>query len=295
MIENGEYLLKTSGKGISAQNTILIYGGNLIFTTTDDALHSDSYVGIVDGTLSIDSGDDGIHANKEIVVDGGTVNITKSYEGVEAQVITINDGTMNIVSSDDGINAGGGADSSANNRPGASPFDADENCTVTINGGTVYINAAGDGVDSNGYLIFNGGSTIVDGPTNNGNGALDAGSGISLQGGEVIAVGAAGMAESLGKASNNCNVSVFFNSLQNAGTVVEIRDANNETVLSHTAAKTFSHLAAGSEKLTLGGTYTIYLNNIEYQSFTIMEVTTTIGDSYLNPNNMVPGDTMKRP
>ena len=295
MIENGEYLLRATGKGLNAQNTVLIYGGNLIFATNDDAVHSNSYVGLVDGTLTIDSGDDGIHANKEIVVDGGTVNITKSYEGIEAQVITVNNGMINIVASDDGINAGGGADSSANNRPGASPFDADESCIVTINGGTVYINAAGDGIDSNGYLIFNGGSTVVDGPTNNGNGALDAGAGISLEGGEAIAVGAAGMAESLGKDSDVCNISVFFTSVQKAGTVVEIRNADDEIIMSHTAAKSFSHLAAGSEKLTLGGTYTIYLNNNEYQSFTILEVTTTIGNSNINPNNMVPGDTMKRP
>ena len=193
-------------------------------------------------------------------------------------MITINAGDVNIVASDDGINAGGGADSSANNRPGASPFDVDKNCIITINGGSVYINSAGDGVDSNGYLIFNGGSTVVDGPTNNGNGALDATAEISIQGGSLVAVGASGMASSLGSNSNICNISVFFNSIQKAGTSIEIRNSSGEVIMSHQSAKTFSHLAVGSEQFVLGGTYTIFVDGKAYDSFLIMEVTTTIDE-----------------
>ena len=288
MIENGDFTIKTVGKGIKAENTILMYGGNLILNTNDDAVHSDNHIGIAGGTLTIDSGDDGVHANNELIIDDGTINITKSYEGMEAQVVTINNGMINITASDDGLNAGGGVDNSAVNRPGSSPFAGDEKCILTIGGGMVYINAFGDGIDSNGYLVFNGGYTVVDGPISNGNGALDSGLGITIQGGTVIAVGSVGMAESLGANSDVCNISVFFNQPQKAGTNVEIRNSNDEVILSHTANKTFSHLSAGSEALLLGETYTIYLDNEEYQKFTILEVTTVVGNDNVGPDDMMP-------
>lgn len=294
MIEDGDFELTTIGKGISAENTILLYGGDLTLNTTDDAVHSNNYVGIVGGTLTIDSGDDGIHADNELIVDGGTIKITKSYEGVEAQVVTINDGVLDITATDDGLNAGGGADDSAINRPGANSFAGDEKCVLTINGGSVYVNSGGDGVDSNGYLIFNGGDTVVDGPTNNGNGALDAGLGITIQGGSVIAVGSSGMAEGLGADSGICNISVYFDTTEPAGTTIEIRNSSNELVMSHTAIKSFSHLAAGSEDLTLGETYTIYLDGVEYQRFTIAEVTTTLGNSRMGQPMMNPSGDPSR-
>ena len=289
MVEDGSIAATAAGKGLKATNTILISGGDLALNTYDDAIHTNNYVGITGGEIAINAGDDGVHADRELIIDGGAINIAKAYEGLEAQVVTINDGVINVVATDDGINAGGGADSSSVNRVGANPFAGDEDCVLTINGGNVYINAAGDGMDSNGYLVFNGGYTVVDGPTNNGNGALDAGLGISLQGGSVVAVGAAGMAESLGSSSGVCNISVYFSDTQAAGTLIEVKNSANELVLEHVSAKTFSHLAAGTEALVPGETYTIYLNGEEYQSFMIMEVTTVLGNVRMNSGNMPPG------
>lgn len=288
MIEGGEITATTQAKGIDAVHTVLIYGGSLIIDSYDDAIHSDNYVGIVDGKIDVSAGDDAVHAGRELIIDGSEIDVTKSYEGLEAQAITVNSGKVNVVASDDGINAGGGADSSAvNNAQGKMDiFKTDENCIIAVNGGEVYVNAAGDGIDSNGYVYFNGGKVVVDGPTNNGNGALDAGLEISIQGGEVIAVGSSGMAVNLSANSGVCNISVFFSSIQEAGTVVEVRDYNGEVILAHTAAKMFSHMAAGSEKLVPGETYTIYLNGEEYESFTISEVVTVIGNNNMNQYNM---------
>lgn len=283
LIEGGNINLTTAeNKGLAATNYILIYGGNLSIDTFDDAIHSNSYVGIVGGELTINSGDDGIHADRELIIDGGDINILKAYEGVESQVITVNNGNISITASDDGLNAGGGADGSAttgDNRKSMGPFDADENCVLTINGGNIYVNAAGDGVDSNGWLYFNGGSTVVDGPTNNGNGALDSGSGIVMNGGTVIAIGAAGMAETLGSNSTICNISVYFTAAQTAGTEIVIKNASGEIILQHTSAKSFNHLAAGTSDFKLGETYTIYLDGEEYTNFTISDITTSVGNA----------------
>lgn len=288
MIESGSFNLTTGAKGIKSTNTIIIYDGNYTIESTDDSIHCNNYVGIMGGTFNLASSDDGIHADSKLVIDGGNLIIAKSYEGLEAQVITINNGAIKINSSDDGINAGGGADSSAMNRMGAGTFDSDENCILSINGGNVYVNASGDGIDSNGWLYFNGGKVVVDGPTNNGNGSLDSGSGIVMNGGEVIAIGASGMASTLGSSSSINNISVYFSSTQSTNTAIEIKDSADNIILSHTSAKTFNHLSAGSSAFKLGETYTIYLNGEKYQDFTISDITTTVGNSNAN-RQMMPG------
>ena len=290
LIEKGSIKISAGAKGIKAINSVLVYGGNLDITSKDDSLHSNKYVGVVDGDIKINSGDDGIHADKEIIIDGGSIAINKSYEGVEAQVITINGGNISVVASDDGMNAGGGSDGSANNRPGAGVFDADTSCMLTINGGTVYINASGDGLDSNGYLTFNGGTVLVDGPTNNGNGALDSGAGITMNGGTVVAVGASGMAESLGSNSSTYNASIYFTSAQKAVTTVTIKDSSGNTIISHKSAKSFNHMSVGTNDFNKGEKYTIYINGSAYESFTISSVVTTIGNSSIQnqPGQMPP-------
>ena len=288
LIENGNFDLIASGKGLKSTSSILIYGGNYTINTKDDAIHSDSYLGIKDGQLNIYSGDDGFHANKELVIDGGDITVVMSYEGMEAQVVTINDGKVSIVSQDDGINAGGGADSSAVIRQGAGVFDANENCKLTINGGEIAVNSSGDGIDSNGWLYFNGGTVVIDGPTNNGNGALDSGMGIVMNGGEVLAVGASGMASTLGMSSSIFNVSIYATSTQAANTKITIKDSSGKEVFSHQVKKSFDHIAAGSPIFELGETYTVYFDDISYQNFTISGVTTTVGSNKSNNSQFGP-------
>lgn len=289
LIEDGAFNISATGKGVKAVNSILIYGGDFEIVSTDDGIHTNNYIGITNGNIKISSGDDGIHADARLIIDGGTIDIAKSYEGLEAQKISLNGGKISIVASDDGINAGGGSDGSANNRAGAGAFDMDENCELAINGGELYVNAAGDGLDSNGNIYINSGTVVVDGPTNNGDGALDSGGSITMNGGSVIAVGTSGMAETLGSSSSIYNISVYFTSTLSKGTKIEIKNSAGETVLSHTSAKTFNHLAAGTSAFKNGETYTIYINGSQYQTFTISSTTTTVGNSnngYQNMNNM---------
>ena len=285
LIENGEFNLTASAKGIKAINSILIHGGIFEIDSYDDAIHSNNYIGINGGDIKISSGDDGIHADRELIIDGGDISISKSYEGLEAQKITISSGEIAITSSDDGINAGGGSDGSANNRPGAGAFNVDENCEITIGGGNITINASGDGIDSNGAIHFDDGKVIVDGPTNNGNGALDVGSEAYINGGEVVAVGSSGMAVALSSNSSVFNLSVYFSSTYEAGTTLTIKDSTDQTIISHTSRKPFSHATIGSDKFALDKTYTIYINDSIYQTFTISDITTTLGKNQNNFNN----------
>ena len=284
LIENGQFSISASAKGIKAPNVVMINGGNLTLETYDDAIHSDSYVCIKGGSIDIKSGDDGVHANGELLIEGGEIRITEAYEGLEAQQITIANSEINLKTIDDGINAGGGADGSANNRPGSNPFKTDENCILTINSGEIYINAIGDGVDSNGWIYINGGELTIDGPDDDSNGALDAGTEIVMNGGKVFAIGASGMAGSIGQNSNINSISVYFEKTLPAKTNIVIKNEKRETLFSHTSNRSFSHLAAGTESFVLGSKYTIYLNNEKYKEIMIGDITTTIGDSHNNLN-----------
>ena len=290
---SGSYYITAVDDGIRGKDSVYIVDGYFAVTARGDGIKSSNdtdrgkgFVLIEGGEISISVGDDGIHAEQRLVIKGGRVTVEESYEGLESRVIAISGGVISVRASDDGINAGGGADTTTTNqRRGA--FDSDENAMIVIDDGKIYVNAAGDGIDSNGYVYLNGGEVVVDGPTNNGNGALDAGIGIAMNGGEVIALGASGMAETLGNNSTINNVSVYFSSAQSANTHISIKNSAGETVLEHTSAKTFNHLAAGSDKFKTGETYTIYINDEKYSDFIISGVTTTIGNTNQNNQNIM--------
>lgn len=288
---SGTYIIASADDAIRGRDSVYIVDGKFTISSTGDAIKSTNtedngkgFVLIEGGDISISSQDDGIHAERELIIKDGKIKINKSYEGIEARAISLNGGDIDIYSSDDGINAGGG--SSANNS--MNPFDTDAECIVTINNSSIKVNAGGDGIDSNGYIHINGGKVIVDGPSNNGNGALDAGIEIIMNGGEVIAIGASGMAESLGSSSSINSISVFLTSFEKAGTLIEIKDENEKTIYSHTSAKSFNHIAFGSEKLVKDKTYSLYLNGEKYEQFTIKETVTTVGNAS-NMNQGMPG------
>ena len=129
---------------------------------------------------------------------------------------------------------------------------------------------------------------VVDGPTNSGNGALDAEGEVQFNGGSVVAVGASGMAVAPGSGSSGYSMSVFFSQTYSAGTTISVRDASGNTVLTHTAAKSFQHASLSSESFAEGGTYYIYVNGAEYTSVTLSGKTTQVGSGGMM-NGGMPG------
>lgn len=294
---SGTYNITAADDGIRGKDSVYIVSGDFNITARGDGIKSTNettagkgFVLIENGDITIASGDDGIHAETVLAIYDGDINITKSYEGLEAPNIIINGGNIKIVASDDGINANSPSSSTsnttANNRPGMGMMDGDENSVLTINDGNIYVNASGDGIDSNGYIYFNGGKVIVDGPTSNGDGALDSGISITQSGGVVLAIGSSGMAETLGSNSSVNNASIYLSSAQSSGTKIEIKNSAGETLISHTSAKAFNHIAVGTADFKSGETYTLYLNGTKYTDFTISGTTTVVGNSNQNFNQM---------
>ena len=289
-IRGGTFIIDAKDDGIRGKDGVYITSSDISIDADGDGIKSTNdsdagkgFVYIKNGALSLNVGDDGIHAEKALLIDDGDINITKSYEGLEAPSITINGGDIAIKSSDDGINAGAGTSESNTPRP-RGIMDADENCTVTINDGNIYINASGDGIDSNGYIYINSGVLSIDGPTSNGNGALDAGIEIVTNGGEAIAVGSSGMAESFGSKSSVPNISLYLNNYYTAGSKIVFKDSNEKVVKEYTSAKIFSHIAASSKSFVLGETYSVYIDNLLVETITLNSISSSNRATQNRPN-----------
>ncbi len=264
---------ETSAKGLKADTSITISGGDFAIDSSDDAVHTNGNLSIGGGTFAISSGDDGMHADSALAVSDGTIDIAKSYEGLEGTAIDIFGGTISLVASDDGLNAAGGADgSSISGRAGQNTFDSDSSASITISGGSLTIDAGGDGIDSNGDLTVSGGTVYVSGPTNSGNGALDyAGTG-TITGGVLIAAGSTGMAQNFGSGSTQGSLLYNFTSEQSAGTAVTLADGDGNVLASFTPEKQFQSVVVSAPGIVSGGTYTLTVGS---ESVTI-EMTDTI-------------------
>ncbi len=300
---SGNYTITTADDAIRGKDSVYIVNGEFNITSrsdgikaTNDTTAGKGFVLIENGHIIISAGDDAIHAETALMIQSGNVNIVKSYEGLEAHVVTINGGDIKIVSSDDGINAAGSstaATESTNSisRPRDPMSDADESSIIAINGGNVYVNASGDGIDSNGYVYINGGTVIVDGPTNNGNGALDAGIGVIANGGTLLAIGASGMSVAPNETSKIASANIFLDTFYPAETKIKIKDEAGETIFRYASVKKFDNIVIALPEFKIGGTYRLYLNEKEIEKITLSNTTTVVGNSNKALNsNIFPGN-----
>lgn len=241
-----------STKAIKAGSEITVTGGNFTLDSADDALHSNGSVTVSGGSLTISAGDDGIHAEETVdITDSGKIDITQSYEGIEGKVVNISGGTTEIKASDDGINAGDGS-----SKGGMGSYSS--GVSVNISGGIVYVNSDGDGIDSNGDLFISGGTAVVDGSSNGGNGALDSNGEITVTGGTLVAAGASAMAEYPGKNSTQNSVSATFTKTYSAGTNIALIGSDGSEIVCFTSAKSFNNIVISSPDIREGETYTFY-------------------------------------
>lgn len=263
-----------STKGIKAGQLVEISGGVYEINTADDAIHANNSVIIHAGVFTLYTGDDGIHADSTLTINGGTINVAASNEGLESAIITLNNGEVNITASDDGINVAAGVDASGSNLgqpggnkppragggmgPGFDTFAATGDYWLYINGGNILVNAGGDGLDINGSVNMTGGNVIVNGPTQNMNGALDYDGGFNISGGVLIAAGSAGMAMAPDETSTINTLLVNFNGTLPAGSLFHLADSSDSAVLTFAVSKDAQSIVFSSEQLVIGETYEIW-------------------------------------
>ena len=133
--------------------------------------------------------------------------------------------------------------------------ESDPSLQIILEGGTLTIDAEGDGIDSNGTASISGGSLVVNGSVQGGNGPLDAAGDITITGGRVWALGTSDMLQ--GFAQGSTQASITANIAGTAGQTLIILDANGKEVTRQTASKDFQAVIMSSADLVDGQTYTI--------------------------------------
>ncbi len=280
-----------SAKGIKAGVSVQIDGGTFNLNAADDALHANGSVTVNGGTLTIAAADDGVHADAALTINGGAITIINSYEGIESAVITLNGGSVTLNASDDGVNAASG------DGGGFGMGAATAGNNLYINGGYLAVNAAGDGIDANGAITMTGGVVVVNGPTEQMNGALDFDDGFTMTGGWLVAAGSAGMVQTLNNTSTQPSLLLNFTTTQAAGTLVHLQSSDGTDVLTFAPSKAYQSITFSSPELTQG-TYDVYLGGSAdgtvtdgvysggtytggtlYTNFTVGSVITTVGSA----------------
>lgn len=122
--------------------------------------------------------------------------------------------------------------------PGAS-----EECLIQINGGTLVVNAGGDGLDSNGYIEINGETVFVNGASNSDDSGLDYEYGATVNGGNVILMGSAAIAEDF---TGGTQAHLMERVSGSAGSTVEVMDASGAVIVSYVSPKAFQAVTASA-------------------------------------------------
>lgn len=259
--------------GIAANDSLRITGGTITVTAPSDTIHVNDSLNITGASLTLNAGDDAIHSDTAIAILGGQITVNTCYEGIEALEILIEDGDITVTSTDDGINACG-TQTADGNLP-----------SVTISGGTVtLLNPSGrdaDGIDSNGNIDINGGIVYISLVGDGSNCALDYGSengGVCrINGGIVVACGGSSMLETMSETSAQPSI-LYAGTTQAAGTEISLQNASGETLLTYTAANSFSAVLVSCPEMETGSTYTLTLGETT-QEITLSQVATTYGVS----------------
>lgn len=252
--------------GVRGKDYVIIEGGTLDIAAGGDGVKSDNethdtvgYIHVVGGTVSVAAGDDGFHAEGDLAIDGGDVTVSKSNEGIEGANIALAGGTVTVTATDDGVNASSGSSTDAGSQGGMQGGGMQNSGELLlVSGGTNVVTAEGDGLDSNGTLLITGGTTVVNGPSGSGNGALDSNGGIAVNGGTVVAAGSAGMVESPDSESAQGWVAVTLDTALEAGQTVQIVSGGT-VVGSYTAAKSVQSVILSTAGLTNGQAYDVYV------------------------------------
>ena len=244
----GSLTVTAANQGIRVRESLALEGGNLTINAGDDAVHSEGDFVMHAGAVVISAREKGIHSTYNLEINGGSVSVLDSDEGFEGGFITINDGSVDIVARDDGINVSIPDDDTG----AANPY------FLRINGGFVAVNAGGDGLDSNGSIEMTGGVVLVNGPTGDGDGALDYDLTFNISGGLLVAAGSAGMPQAPSASSAQNSVLINLKAAQPAGTLFHVQTSSGAEILTFAPAKRYQSVVFSLPELVSGESYAIY-------------------------------------
>lgn len=293
-IENGNLVISAYEHGIKAGGTITIGGGNLAVTAkTGKGMKAEQAFVIEGGTAQVLSEQsEGIESKGPLTIRGGDIFVTAKDDGLNTgaennmdrefggHMPMMQDGEKGAFGFGDNMPESGIPPMPTRGEmphgrwtegemPPMPPMETQDGSdhTITIAGGNIYINAEGDGIDSNGALVISGGNIVIDGPQNNGNGALDAQTGITVQGGIISILSSGGMMQ----LPNEKPVIYAEISKGEAGDAIVLKNSRGETIVSHTAVKSYQAFVYTDDALDMSSSYTVFKNGEAYTTTTPIE------------------------
>ena len=147
---------------------------------------------------------------------------------------------------------------------------------IKIAGGTLTVSADGDGLDSNGGFLVTGGTTIVYGPTSDGDSALDYDGSAIVSGGILAAIGSAGMVESFDEASTQPVVTYYCTETKSADTIITLTDSDGSALFTVTPEKAYASIVLTCPEMKLDATYTLAVGT-DNEEITLTDIITTAG------------------
>ncbi|MDO4804993.1 MAG: carbohydrate-binding domain-containing protein [Lachnospiraceae bacterium] len=150
---------------------------------------------------------------------------------------------------------------------------------LTITGGRLYVNSGGDGLDANTDITQTGGTVIVEGPTDSGNGSFDYGNSYMMSGGTMTAIGSQGMLQTISEDSSCCALTVLFSDNVAAGTKISLKNSSKKEIATITTTKVAGMFQFAGSGLSEGGTYALYLDGEKTCEITLTGTVTTVDDS----------------
>lgn len=271
-INDGTYTISSGDDGIHADSALLVNGGTITVIESYEGLEGLN-ITINDGKIDITASDDGMNAAGGNDASGFGGRGGDGFKGMQAPDSaqrpddTSNNTSDNTQKPDDTSdtaqttgNITVAAQKQDNTSDTAQDTDtaSDDEMWMVINGGYVHVLAGGDGLDSNGDLTINGGEVYVDGPSDNGNSAIDYGekSSFDINGGTVVAVGSSDMAEDVSSESKQQAAFVKLDSQADAGDVI-LKDADGNEIISYTVQKKYDCVIISTADLKADQIYTL--------------------------------------
>lgn len=292
VVNGGDITVNASNDGVNAANSG--DGGVNAANSGDDGANTTN-----PGANAVGSGDDDSNAassnndSSAAVNSGDDGSISGEADGKEPPQMppdTENGSDMQPSQDFDPENAPSGGNAPQDFDPGNAPSDGNapqmmqrgsggggnSELYIKITGGTLTVSADGDGLDSNGGLFVTGGTTIVYGPTSDGDSALDYDGSAIVTGGTLAAIGSAGMTESFDEASTQPVITYYGTETQSADTTITLTDSDGSALFTVTPEKVYASIVLTCPEMKLDATYTLAAGT-DNEEITLTDIITTAG------------------
>lgn len=307
-IAGGIFTIEAEQDGFHATGSIVVDDGTITVNSGDDGFHAELDTVIHGGTILVEKSNEGLEG-KRVVVNGGDITVNASDDGANAAgsgdddsnaASSNNDSSAAVNSGDDSSisgaadgkeppqmppdtengsdmqpsqdfdpeNAPSGGNAPQNFDPGNAPSDGD--APQKMQGGP------GGGGNSELYIKITGGTTIVYGPTSDGDSALDYDGSAIVTGGTLAAIGSAGMTESFDEASTQPVITYYCTETQSADTIITLTDSDGSALFTVTPEKAYASIVLTCPEMKLDATYTLAAGT-DNEEITLTDIITTAG------------------